>query len=206
MYQIAGGATFGNFAGLVVERTQNTTHSVSARITGPTQLSTVALNNGTTLDMASSMAVTGMSADAIRTLIHTGYAGGAWNGAGGITTSAGAADPNHAIAVGYGNPADVGITTLGTMAVASTSIIVKETYFGDGSLDGKVDLGNDFVLFLAGYLSPGLLNSSNDWELGDYNYDGVVDNVDFGKFIDGFKQQGGSLGELDGVILSSPQR
>ncbi len=202
VYQIAGGATFGNFAGLVVERTQNLTNSVTARITGPTQISTVTLSNGTSLDMASSMAVTGMTADSIRALITAGYNGGAWNGVG-INSSAAAADATHVSAVGYGVPADVGITTLGSMAITGNPIIVKYTYDGDGSLDGKVDLGNDFVLFLAGYLNPGLLNTSDMWELGDYNYDGVVDNTDFGLFIDGFKQQGGSLGELEGVIESN---
>jgi hypothetical protein len=80
---------------------------------------------------------------------------------------------------------------------------VKYTYVGDGSLDGKVDLGNDFSLFLEGYLKPSLLTDSNSWALGDYNYDGVVNNTDFGLFIDGFKGQGGSLGDLAGVIESS---
>ncbi len=66
-------------------------------------------------------------------------------------------------------------------------------------LDGKVDLGNDFNLFLIGYLGQG-----SGWELGDFNYDGVVDNADFGMFIDGYKLQNGSLGALDSAISASP--
>jgi fibronectin-binding autotransporter adhesin len=204
VYQIAGGMTFGNFAGLVVERSNLSAGTVAAKITGPTQVSTVALNNGTSLDMAGAMAVTGMAADTIRALITTGYAAGAWNGAGGINSSAAAADPNHSIAVGYGSPADLGITTLGTMPISNSSTIVKETYYGDGSLDGKVDLGNDFNLFLQGYLSSAPLPISELWELGDYNYDGFVTNADFQLFIDGYKTQGGSLGALNGVIEGSP--
>ncbi len=54
---------------------------------------------------------------------------------------------------------------------------MKYTYVGDSSLDGKVDLGNDFNLFtLIGYLTP---NSNTRGNFGDYNYDGVVNNDDF---------------------------
>ncbi len=74
------------------------------------------------------------------------------------------------------------------------------TFYGDNLLTGTVDLGNDFNLFLAGYLGGG-----TDWVFGDYNLDGTVDNTDFGLFIDGYKAaHGGSLGGLDEVVESSP--
>jgi autotransporter-associated beta strand protein len=115
-----------------------------------------------------------------------------------LASSTAAADATHLTVLGYADAADVGLS-VGT----SNAVVVKYTYVGDGSLDGKVDLGNDFSLFLEGYLKPSLLTDSNSWALGDYNYDGVVNNTDFGLFIDGFKGQGGSLGDLAGVIESS---
>jgi fibronectin-binding autotransporter adhesin len=108
-----------------------------------------------------------------------------------------AGDATHLTSLGYGDGADLGLKLNGT--ALTSAVVVKYTYVGDSSLDGKVDLGNDFDLFLDGYLGHG-----STWEVGDYNYDGVVDNTDFGMFIDGFKAQGGSLGDLDGVIEASP--
>ncbi len=108
-----------------------------------------------------------------------------------------ASDATHHTSLGYGEGADLGLTLNGS--ALTSAVVVKYTYEGDSSLDGKVDLGNDFDLFLDGYLGHG-----STWEVGDYNYDGVVDNTDFGMFIDGFKAQGGSLGDLDGVIEASP--
>jgi hypothetical protein len=103
-------------------------------------------------------------------------------------------------ALGVGEAKNLGITTLDENAITGNAVIVKYTYYGDSSLDGKVDLGNDFNLFLQGYLGGG-----GGWEFGDYNYDGKVDNTDFGIFIDGYKSQGNSLGALEQFIELSPE-
>ncbi len=66
--------------------------------------------------------------------------------------------------------------------------------------DGKVDLGNDLDLFLTGYLTPG----ATGWDQGDFNYDGTVNNTDFGLLIDGLVSQGTPLGQLDAAIEASP--
>ncbi len=116
-----------------------------------------------------------------------------------LASSTAAADATHLTTLGYADGADVGLSV-----GSSSAVVVKYTYVGDSSLDGKFDLGNDFPLFLEGYLNPAALTDSNLWALGDYNYDGVVNHTDFGLFVDGFKGQGGSLGELDGVIAASP--
>jgi autotransporter-associated beta strand protein len=137
-------------------------------------------------------------ASAVRAMLVTGYNAGAWNGAG-ISSASAAADTTKLTAIGYGEAADLGITMAGGQPIGPTAVGIKYTYYGDASLDGKVDLGNDFNLFLQGFLTPG----SSSWELGDFNYDGSVDMTDFGLFIDGIKAQGGSLGELDGVIAAS---
>jgi fibronectin-binding autotransporter adhesin len=147
---------------------------------------------------------TSSPAATIGLLIKTGYNGGAWNG-NGITSSAAASNPGHAL--GYGDATDLGLTKLetdaGTPVISGSAAVVKYTYNGDSSLDGKVDLGNDFNLFLQGFLSPQSVTAANAWELGDYNYSGAVTTDDFQLFVDGFKTQGGNLGALDSVIGSS---
>jgi fibronectin-binding autotransporter adhesin len=144
-------------------------------------------------------------AAAIRALLVNGYAGGAWNGTGGINSSAAAGDATHLTALGYGEATDVGVKSLDGQTIAGNAAIVKFTYYGDGTLDGKVDLGNDFNLFLQGFLNSNLLTNANRWELGDYNYDGLVNGADFQLFVDGFKSQGNNLGALEGVIASNPE-
>jgi hypothetical protein len=134
----------------------------------------------------------------IRGYLASAYNGGAWNGHG-LTSSAAANDASHRTALGYGEATDVGITTFDGQPISGFGVIVKYTYYGDSSLDGKVDLGNDFALFLEGYLGGG-----STWELGDYNYDGTVNSTDFQLFIDGFKTQGGQLGSLEDFIEASP--
>jgi hypothetical protein len=128
-----------------------------------------------------------------------GYNAGKWNGTAGIKSTAAASDASKRTALGFATAGDVGLTTLDGQPLDANSVVVKYTYYGDASLDGKVDLGNDFVLFLEGYLGH-----KNGWYFGDFNYDGQVNNTDFGIFVDGFKTQGGSLGDLDNVIESSP--
>jgi fibronectin-binding autotransporter adhesin len=135
----------------------------------------------------------------VRTLLIAGYNQGAWNG-NGITSTSAQSHPGQAL--GYGDAADLGITSVDGNAITGNAVIVKYTYYGDSSLDGKVDLGNDFNLFLEGFLTAG--GNSGSWDLGDYNYDGVTDMTDFGLFIDGIKSQGTPLGQLDDAIAASP--
>jgi uncharacterized delta-60 repeat protein len=128
--------------------------------------------------------------------LQQGYDSGNWDGAGISSTSA-KNDPSRIHALGYADAADVGLTTVDGFLIPSgtDAVVIRYTYYGDSSLDGKVDLGNDFNLFLQGYL-----NHLTSWELGDYNYDGTIDNADFQLFIDGFKSQGGALSSLEGTI------
>jgi fibronectin-binding autotransporter adhesin len=124
----------------------------------------------------------------IRQYLTSAYANGTWSGPTGITSSVAANDPKHSHGIGY-------IDT-----PSAHTLLLKYTLYGDSSLDGKVDLAHDFNLFLQGFAAM----DASSWALGDYNYDGVVNNADFDLFIDGYKSQGSSLGQLDGVIESSP--
>ncbi len=92
-------------------------------------------------------------AGTIRGYLSSGYANGAWNGSGLAST---AANTNASLntALGYADAADIGITQFDGLSITGPAVLVKYTYYGDSSLDGKVDLGNDFNLFLIGFLSP----------------------------------------------------
>ncbi len=153
-------------------------------------------NNDLIVDYASGSKDATLSA--IQGYLRQGYSGGNWNG-GGIQSVAANASSTHETALGFGDAADLGITSDKGTAITGNAVLIKYTDYGDSSLDGKVDLGNDFNLFLIG-----LLSGATTWELGDYNYDNVVDDTDFGLFIDGFVGQGNSLGQLDGAIQASP--
>jgi len=54
--------------------------------------------------------------------------------------------------------------------VDTTAILIRYTKYGDNTLDGIVDIGNDFNIWLDGYNHAG-----STWLQGDYTYDGVVD-------------------------------
>ncbi len=76
----------------------------------------------------------GSSADpiaSVRSLLASGYASGAWNGAG-INSSAAAA--NGAYGLGYADGADGVVAGL-----ASGQIEIKYTLYGDANLDGVVN-------------------------------------------------------------------
>ncbi len=136
--------------------------------------------------------------NAIGVLLASGFAGGNWNGAG-INSSAANTDGTRRTALGYGDAADLGITTVDGQATTNKAVIVKYTYYGDSSLDGKVDLGNDFDLFLEGYLGHG-----STWELGDYNYDGDGDQRRF-RHVHRRDQAGGCSAwqQVESVVAAS---
>jgi T5SS/PEP-CTERM-associated repeat protein len=134
----------------------------------------------------------------VRAALLSGYDQGKWDG-NGLSSVSAAADSAHLTALGYADASDVGITAFDGQPV-STAVLIKYTYYGDSSLDGKVDLGNDFNLFLQGFIAA----SASSWVLGDYNYDGVTNTADFQLFLDSFKTQNGSLGALDQFITQSP--
>ncbi len=120
----------------------------------------------------------------IHTFLVTGFNSGAWNG-NGINSSTAAADSNNFTALGYGDAAALNYTIFSGQPITGDAVLVKYTYYGDSNLDGlvngadfrmfldglatggsswtqgyytydgKVDLGNDFDLFLVGYLHNG---------------------------------------------------
>jgi len=108
--------------------------------------------------------------------IHTGYAAGAWSGAG-IMSSAAAANSNS-YGLGYADSADVG----NPAALPSGTIEIMYTLLGDANLDGKVN-GTDFTIMSAHFNQSGA-----SWDQGDFNYDGVVNSADFVELSENFNQ------------------
>jgi fibronectin-binding autotransporter adhesin len=177
--------------------------STVAGISAPaSRVNALSIIDGGSYDLADKDLIvdyTGASpAASVRAYIAGAFNGGTWDQPG--LTSSVAKNSNGGRSLGYAEASDLGIATFDGQAVDPSTLLVKSTYAGDSNLDGKVDLGNDFNLFLQGFLSP----SASSWVLGDYNYDGNVDSSDFGLFIDGYKSQTTSLGGLDQVIEFSP--
>ncbi|HEV2969686.1 MAG TPA: autotransporter-associated beta strand repeat-containing protein, partial [Pirellulales bacterium] len=90
-------------------------------------------------------------------LLNAGYNGGAWNGPGGITSSAIASNPGYGI--GYADAADIG----NPAGLASGTIEVKFTLLGDADLNGTVN-GIDF-----GILAANFNKGVSRWDQGDFN-------------------------------------
>ena len=181
---VAGGATLiiGNPVSIAAGKvlTKNGNVLVQAPLTVATGAKLVLNSGPTTLFNAPSLA-SGASVDvrnnslkidysgqsspavAIQNQLASGYAGGAWNGAG-INTSSATSDK------GLGWLEDVG----------NQSITVQYAYYGDSNLDKTVDT-IDFNLLAANFSGAGRV-----WGQGDFNYDGVVDTVDFNLLASNF--------------------
>ncbi len=121
----------------------------------------------------------------IRGLLTSGFDNGNWDGNGINSLAAHSGSFGTITALGYAERSDVAYNTLDGVTLGPSAVIVKYTYYGDNNLDGvvntadfsrfldglatggttwsqgdytydgKIDLGNDFNLFLAGYLSQG---------------------------------------------------
>ncbi len=153
----------------------------------------------------------GASLSTVTAMAAQGYAGGTWNGTGGIVSSAAAADGRRLTAVGVilNNASGTALFGSGTTAplfdkaaVGASDVLVKYTYYGDANLDGKVD-GADYALIDAGFLSKGALTG---WFDGDFNYDGKVDASDYTLIDNAFNNQGAALtaAVADPALSASP--
>jgi hypothetical protein len=136
-------------------------------------LSSLSIDGTSSLDLANNHLIINYAAgtqtatdSTIRGYLTNGYAGGVFNGKGGIDSSVAAATPGFA--VGYADGAD-GIVA----GLSSGQLEIKYTRYGDANLDGVVS-GDDFTI-LVGNLGK----SVSRWDQGDFNYDGVVSGDDF---------------------------
>jgi hypothetical protein len=120
----------------------------------------------------------------VRQRVASGYNGGAWNGAG--IMSSNAADISRR-AVGFAESADLFTSfpaTFGGQSVDNTSVVLGYTYYGDANLDGQVNLG-DFNRLAANFGQGG-----RRWAHGDMNFDGTINLFDFNQLATNFGSAG----------------
>lgn len=112
--------------------------------------------------------------DDIRGFISSGFSDGLQTGNGIISTRA-KTSPNAGESgktrLGYGEASTLNLSSFDGIAVDGTAVLVKYTYAGDATLDGKVDISDLYQLASA-------FNSSGYWTSGDFNYDGAIDATD----------------------------
>ncbi len=132
--------------------------------------------------------VRGGTTTTVAALAAAGYAGGAWNGVGGLDSSAANANAAHLTALAV-VPASAAASTTAFdgQPIASTDVLVKYTYYGDTNVDGAVDLA-DYTRLDGGFIAGG-----TDWSNGDFNYDKAVDGSDYTLIDNAFNSQSGTL-------------
>jgi hypothetical protein len=137
------------------------------------------INPGAILDVGNNTLLINYGANAdpitkIAALIESGYASGAWNGPGIISSVIAADDAASGLSygIGYADSADPG----NPASLPSGTIEIKFTLVGDANLDGTVN-SEDFTPF-----SQNLGLSGMMWDDGDFNYDGTVNSEDFTAF------------------------
>jgi hypothetical protein len=100
----------------------------------------------------------------IEAKLTTGYAAGAWNGEGIMTSSS-----TSTKGLGWADD------------TSNQTVKVKFTYYGDSNLSGTVD-SLDFNALLAGYGQT----AGGKWSTGDFNYDDKVNTLDFNQLAGNF--------------------
>ena len=131
--------------------------------------------------------------------VRQGFNGGTWSAAGGITSSAAAADANHLTALGVianGAAGLVAYTSFDGQPVSAGDVLVRYTYYGDTNLDGSVNAA-DYTR-----IDAGAVNSLTGWANGDFNYDGVVDGSDYALMDNAYDQQANGVGAPAAVVAT----
>ena len=145
--------------------------------------------------MAVDYAAGSSPAEQIRAYIASAYNGGAWTGDG-LTSSAAAANPNHAL--GYAEASALASIPPLFGTVDDTTLLVRYTRWGDADLNHVVNLG-DFNALAANF------GTGDAWHEGDFNYDGITNLNDFNLLAANFgSAAGGSeLTSSDWAALAS---
>jgi autotransporter-associated beta strand protein len=152
-------------------------------VTSAINLTSLSIAPGSALDLNNNhIIITYTSSDPISTIagyLAAGYNNGAWNGLGGIDTSAPLTVNGLKYGLGYADSADRG----NPAGLSSGTIEVAYTLLGDANLDGTVN-GEDFTI-----LASNFNQSVTSWDQGDFNYDGTVNGEDFTLLAANFNQQ-----------------
>jgi hypothetical protein len=138
----------------------------------------------------------------IAALLATGYNGGAWNGAGIVSSTAAASGGRYGVGFAEENELQVPGLSAGQAEIAYA-------LYGDCNLDGVVN-GIDFGIIAANF-NKGFANDG--WEDGDFDYNGVINGSDFALFAANFNKgaSGTDIAALNAfaaqnnIILSVPE-
>jgi hypothetical protein len=129
------------------------------------------INPGGLLDLSNHDLILrgGQTVASVRALIASGQGTGTWNGTTGITSStANAAGTTF----GFATAGALNVSTFDGLAVNPTDLLVKYTYLGDATLDGKVDLSDlNIVLNNLGTTNP-------NWCSGNFDGAATIDLTD----------------------------
>jgi hypothetical protein len=124
--------------------------------------------------------------DSIQSSLVSGYASGAWNGAG-INSSSAAANAGTALGLAESSAINsVFPASFAGVQVDDTAVLIRYTITGDGNLDGSVDL-TDFTYLAANFNAAGVR-----WWQGDYDYNNSVDLTDFTMLAANFNSSSGA--------------
>jgi hypothetical protein len=125
----------------------------------------------------------------VQALINQGRNGGAWNGNGITSTTAGTnAFANTTLGAMTGAQyIPLAGATFDGQAVAPVAVVVKYTYYGDTDFNGQVNF-DDYARTDAGFNA-----SATGWNNGDFNGDGVINFDDYALIDLAFNTQSGTL-------------
>jgi autotransporter-associated beta strand protein len=151
---------------------------------GASKVGALSIGASSTLDLKDNdVVVANTPAADVRALIKTGYGTGAWDGVGGIITSAPEPSPGKTAALGWAQGNDEAVGGLGNLlsgqAFDANDTLVKYTYQGDGDLDGDAD-GDDISRWAVNFTGDLGGAGTKTWTEGDWDYDGDADGDDAG--------------------------
>lgn len=134
----------------------------------------------------------------VQTQITSGYAGGAWTGAGINSSSAAASPTSDKTAIAFAEATALFTTfpaSFSGVTVDNTSILFRYTYSGDATMNGTVD-SSDFNL-----LASNFGGSGKQWVTGDFTFDGLTNSSDFNALAGNF---GKTLASGPGASVPEP--
>ena len=151
----------------------------------------VTLNGSSQLDLTNNALVVDYASGGpspyadIRNKVASGYAAGAWNGPGIMTSNGNASN----FALGMAESTQANLTFTGTPpdavflgdVVDQSAVLVRFTRYGDANIDGTVNLA-DFNRLAANF------GTGTRWDQGDFDYNGLVNLADFNLLASRFGQ------------------
>jgi autotransporter-associated beta strand protein len=140
---------------------------------------------GSRLDLADHAMIVDYSgaspASSVNALLASGYASGAWNGPG-VMSSSLPSGGSFVRALGLAEASAFSIGSFLGEPVDATAILVRYTLAGDVNLDALVDI-TDLGVLATNWQLTGRL-----WYQGDFNFDGMVDITDLGLLATNWQQ------------------